>query len=72
MEKSSWEPNTYSIEMKDIQIKLHQDSDSQSLLRGPLVVRKTSWSGPQLPIPVFFNLFQVAEPLKHYWTYGGT
>jgi len=36
-----------------------QDSDSQSLLRGPLVVREISWSGPRIPIK--FNALSFAD-----------
>jgi hypothetical protein len=34
-------------------------SDSQSLLRGPLVVREIRWSGPRMPIQI--NILHFAD-----------
>jgi len=35
------------------------NSDSQSLLRGPLVVREINWSGPR--IPIYINILSFAD-----------
>jgi len=57
-------------------------SDSQSLLRGPLVVREMTWSGPRIPTQIIILCFadhqiitsgprprKVWEPLiyTHFW-----
>jgi hypothetical protein len=50
----------------DIRSVMFYNSDSQSLFRGPLVVREISPSGPRMPMQI--NILCFAE---HLYTWGG-